>query len=385
MTDPARAADDFRRIIVICTRQIGDVLLTTPLIAAAKARWPNAAIDVLGFGGTLGMLRGNPDVAALIEVPAGSRWLALRLLIRRIWRRYDLALIAQFSDRAHLYGFAAAPVRAGLVPQTRSHGWWKRLLLQHAVTVESDSGRHVSDEKVALLAPWLSAATPAVVSPRPTPLPDDLLRSMGTLPVVVHAPSMWRYKQWPVGHYERVIGALRLDGHRVVLTGSSAARDRAMVAAIAAAAAGDPGVIDASGRLDFGELASLFARAALYIGPDTSVTHLAAASGVPVIALFGPTDPTRWAPRGSDATATPFVRVGEERRQQRGQVVLLQGPGACVPCGRAGCADSNDSTSECLEAIGPERVIAEARRLLGAAATAVRGGSGVSRATAAGA
>ena len=61
-----RADDRFARIIVICTRQIGDVLLTTPLIAAAKERWPEARIDVLGFGGTLGMLRGNPDVAELI-------------------------------------------------------------------------------------------------------------------------------------------------------------------------------------------------------------------------------------------------------------------------------------------------------------------------------
>ena len=69
-----RGDDRFDRIIVICTRQIGDVLLTTPLIHAAKERWPEAAIDVLGFGGTLGMLRGNPDVAELIEVPAGSGW-----------------------------------------------------------------------------------------------------------------------------------------------------------------------------------------------------------------------------------------------------------------------------------------------------------------------
>ena len=87
--------DGFERILVVCTRQIGDVLLTTPLIHAAKARWPEPTIDVLGFGGTLGMLRGNPDVAELIEVPAGSGWVASRALIRRLWRRYDLALVAQ--------------------------------------------------------------------------------------------------------------------------------------------------------------------------------------------------------------------------------------------------------------------------------------------------
>ena len=117
--------DRFERILVVCTRQLGDVLLTTPLIRAARERWPAAAIDVLGFGGTLGMLRGNPDVGELIEVPAGSGWIASRRLLGRLWRRYDLALIAQYSDRAHLYGFAAAKRRSGQVTR-EAKSWWKR-------------------------------------------------------------------------------------------------------------------------------------------------------------------------------------------------------------------------------------------------------------------
>jgi len=78
--------DRFERILVVCTRQLGDVLLTTPLIRAARERWPAAVIDVLGFGGTLGMLRGNPDIGELIEVPAGSGWVASRRLFGRLWR-----------------------------------------------------------------------------------------------------------------------------------------------------------------------------------------------------------------------------------------------------------------------------------------------------------
>jgi ADP-heptose:LPS heptosyltransferase len=58
------------------------VLLTTPLIDAAKRRWPAAQIDVLGFAGTLAILRGNPQIGALIEVPAGSGWLQSLALIR---------------------------------------------------------------------------------------------------------------------------------------------------------------------------------------------------------------------------------------------------------------------------------------------------------------
>jgi heptosyltransferase-3 len=136
-----------------------------------------------------------------------------------------------------------------------------------------------------------------------------------------------------------------------------------MVAGVAAIAA-PPRLVDASGRLDFGQLAGLLARAALYIGPDTSVTHLAASTGVAVIALFGPTVPTRWGPIAGDGSAPPFVRIDTSLLQRRGAIVLLQGPGTCVPCGRAGCDDHRESVSECLEAITPERVIAQARALL---------------------
>ena len=129
------------------------MLLTTPLIHAARERWPAATIDVLGFGGTLGMLRGNTDIAELIEVPAGSGWLASRALIRRLWRRYDLALIAQYSDRAHLYGFAAAKRRAGQVTDELK-SWWKRALLEHCVPM-NDTQSHSVVQKLRLLEPWV--------------------------------------------------------------------------------------------------------------------------------------------------------------------------------------------------------------------------------------
>jgi heptosyltransferase-3 len=114
-----REGDHFRRILVIVTRQIGDVLLTTPLIRAVRQRWPDARIDVLGFAGTLAILAGNPDIAELINVPPGSGWRQSWPLIRALWREYDLAVISQYSDRAHLYGLVAAGVRSGQVSEGR--------------------------------------------------------------------------------------------------------------------------------------------------------------------------------------------------------------------------------------------------------------------------
>jgi heptosyltransferase-3 len=56
-----------KRVLFIATRQIGDVLITTPLISKARALWPNAEFHFLGYRGKLDMLKGNPDIQEWIE------------------------------------------------------------------------------------------------------------------------------------------------------------------------------------------------------------------------------------------------------------------------------------------------------------------------------
>lgn len=355
-----------RSVLVVVTRQIGDVLLTTPLIHAAKDRWPDAAVDVLGFQGTLGMLAGNPDVRELIATPpklgAGGTW----QLARRLWRRYDLVLIAEASDRAHLIGWFAARRRAGILPAQGSSNWWKKRLLQHVVTASGDLGeRHVVQEKLALLAAWRGAAAqPAqLVGPAAEPLPQELAGQLAPGYVVVHTPSMWPYKEWPKQHFRALVGRLAAAGRQVVLTRGPAEADRLSVEAMRGAA--PPALLLDGGVLRFGQLAALLRGAALYIGPDTSVSHLAAACGVPVLALFGPTNPQRWAPWPQAQQPVRFVRRTDA--QTIGQVTLLQADLPCVPCGKAGCDNHRLSGTECLPKISPERVAAMALEILAGA------------------
>jgi heptosyltransferase III len=346
---------DPHAILVIATRQIGDVLLTAPLIEAAKERWPQVSIDVLGFAGTLGMLKGNTAIRDFVEVAPGSGWRQAWPLVRRLWRRYDLALITQQSDRAHLYGWLAASVRSGLVPSRTSISWWKRRLLQHAVRVDDETTPTVI-EKLKLLDPWRELPGEIRIAPPPdAALPAELDGSLGPTPIVVHVPSMWRYKQWPISHYTELLRELLTRGHQVVLTGSGSATDQAQIAQVRGLAQA-PQLIDASGSLNLNQVGALLRRSALYVGPDTSITHLAAACGVPVVALFGPTNPIRWGPwpQGHDA-GPAYVRAQPQQSSRR--VILLQADQACIACGRAGCEDHHDSRSLCLEALPPGRVL----------------------------
>lgn len=364
--DRRPAERSFDRILVVATRQIGDVLLTTPMIHAARRRWPQARIDVLAFEGTAGMLRGNPDVNDLIESPARPGWRGFWALVWRLRRRYDLALVTDPGDRAHLIAFIAAPLRSGIVPQEGRSNWLKKPLLHHAVTSAGDLGDvHVTAEKQHLLAPWIApdGEPPRVAAPPAESLPPNVRQAIEPGAVVVHAPSMWPYKQWPMAHFRSLVSALLAQGTQVVLTGSASDRDQECVAALRDLAP-SPRLLDLSGQLNFNQLVTLLRGAALYIGPDTSVSHLAAATGVPVIAILGPTHPARWAPWPARASAQAlFARSAGV--QHVGNVTVVQGRQDCVPCGRAGCEDHRASRSDCLDTITPEQVLELARKVLG--------------------
>jgi heptosyltransferase-3 len=112
-----------------------------------------------------------------------------------------------------------------------------------------------------------------------------------------------------------------------------------------------------AGKLSLAESAFLISRAKCYVGPDTALTHVAAALGTPTVALFGPSNPVKWGPwpRGYNADSNPYQMRGT---QHVGNVVLLQGEGDCVPCMEEGCDRRITSLSACLQGMPVEKVVA---------------------------
>jgi heptosyltransferase-3 len=221
---------------------------------------------------------------------------------------------------------------------------------------------------MALLSRWVKApATLSVQAPPPLPLPAAVEAALRRPCVVVHVPSMWRYKQWPVAHFRSVVEGLLADGVQVVLTGSASANDQALIAPVRDAGT-EPDLIDVAGRLQLRQVRAMLDRADAYLGPDTSVTHLAAAVDLPIVAVFGPSRPDHFGPWPREyPPAQPWQRRAQ--RQQVGNIVMLQGPDRpdrpqCVPCNGMGCDQRTDSRSRCLEHLAPERVLAELRRIL---------------------
>lgn len=354
-TTVARAGLAPQRILVVVTRRIGDVLLATPLIRALKQAWPAAQIDALVFAGTQGVLAANPDLGSVHTVPERPGPRVHLALMMRLFRRYDLALSLVPGDRPTLYAWLAGRRRMGLLLDRPGQRWKQRLLQQwtpfdpdHTHTLRG----HLQLADLLGIPPltevvmrWTTEdgrAVDALLPPSPAPL------------AVLHPCPKFRYKMWHAQGWIGVAKWLLDNGFRVALTGSPDADECAYVDAIARQLA-QP-VINAAGKLTLGGTAALLARAQCYIGPDTAVTHMAAAAGIPTLTLFGPTDPVKWGPwpKGHPAATNPWRRIGD---QHVGNVWLIQGRATCVPCGQEGCDRHLGSRSDCLQNITPGNVI----------------------------
>ncbi|WP_445367746.1 glycosyltransferase family 9 protein [Methylomonas sp. BW4-1] len=340
-----------KRILVITLRYLGDTLLVTPLISSLKQAYPNADIDVLLPASNAGMLEGNPDIRRLLTVAGKPGGLAFGKLLFNLFRRYDLAISTQAGDRPTLCAAIAGKISIGFVPDDAGKAWWKKALLKRWLVFSSDYGHAVLENlrfcKLLGIAPCYRLTPPQSSTPIP---------SIADPYVVLHIMPQWRYKQWHAEGWCELIAFLDRQGFKVVLTGSGNPAELAALREIQQQLSA--GALNLAGQLSLAQLSALIGKAAFFVGPDTGITHLAAATGTLTFALFGPTDPEKWAPwpceYGEDKM--PFASRGSS---QVNNVYLLQGQTEqnCLPCQLEGCDRHRDSHSACLDQLSSARVI----------------------------
>jgi heptosyltransferase-3 len=327
------------RVLVITLRRLGDVLVTTPLVAALKRGLPGARIDMLVFSGTEGILAGNPDIDRVITISPKAGPLQAAALIGQLWRRYDLSVSTQSGDRPSVMAAIAGRARIGLVPE-QGDGW-KRWLLDLSATADLTTHRVL---EVLQLARLLGIdATPDIVVPRAAkPLPPRPPYA------VLHANPMYRIRRWTDAGWRGLAEALTRRGLAVVATGGPSPAERDYLDRLWQPVSGKVERLD--GQLDWGELAQLMAGATVYVGPDTSMTHLAAGAGCATVAIYGPASPRTMGPWPVGGLSKPWAHAGAI--QQRGNVFVVQNPTlSCMPCDRLGCDNHPESRSECLDTL----------------------------------
>jgi heptosyltransferase-3 len=369
------------RILVVTLRRLGDVLFATPLIAAIRAAWPLAAIDALVFDDTAGILAGNPDLDGIVAMPARRTALQGLALALKLARRYDLAVSTQSGDRPTAFALIAGRHRVGPVDRGL-RGALRKLALTRSVVAEP--GQHRLEEMHRITDALGIARVGHLVCPfdtgSRTPPPGGGRSARNSGPdggdsgaanaqvtkgapyAVIHAAPKFVYKRWARDGWRALAAGLTERGLKIIATGGPAADERAFLDEVWDAST----VTRLDGRLTWPQTAALVAGARVYVGPDTSVTHLAAASGCPTVALYGPTDPRLWGPvpaGGLDPMWEASATI-----QRRGNVWLVQNPLPCQPCHNEGCERHLASHSRCLNELAPAQVLRAVDAALAASA-----------------
>jgi heptosyltransferase-3 len=355
-----------KKILVIAMRYLGDVLLTTVLLRSLRQAYSDAQIDMLVFHNTASMIEGNPDINRIITIPNRPKFHDNWRLFCQLFRKYDLAIATQTGDRPFLNALLAAPLRVAVVPPKYATGWWKRFFVQYWIELDNNNTHTVLQHLKLLdlinVSKCFSLVPPQIGN-------NQQLELLARFPflientsyAVLHPLPQWTYKQWTVEGWIEIGLYLKKLGLRLVLSGGGGQQEMDYIANIQQQLPED--TINLAGQISLAQLAYIIAQAKLYIGPDTGITHMAAATGVPVIALYGPTNPVKWSPfpYGYHANANPF---GKKGGQQVNNVFFVQGEGDCVPCDLEGCDRHQQSRSRCLDKLSPDVVKQLVRQLL---------------------
>jgi heptosyltransferase III len=283
------------KILCFQLKRIGDLLLTTPALAALARAYPEAEIHVAvdkAFSSLFPCLpahRVHP-----LRGGGSSVWIGL------LRERYDVCLDFNSSDRSALATFLVnSPLKI-----TYSQFAWRpfRKKIYNNFVSSIPNQRHTADFHTDLLSPLGIQCTDTSLLIR---LPVGVLQTTDALLeklhvtspfVIVHPGTYRREKYWLNERWLTVIHHLR-DYHHlpVLLTGSSSHRERQYLKSLINYEKAP--WHDLTGKLNLSQFAALISRAHLLCGVDSAPIHLADALSIPCIALFGPTNPFQWRPR----------------------------------------------------------------------------------------
>ncbi len=285
------------KIVVFRPGALGDTLLAFPALEALRRAFPDARLSTIGNAPALVLAR---DAGLVDEAFA-----------------YDLPWWSDLFSEEGIRSPEARQVLAG----ARLVVLWLRdpdglavrnLRALGVASILSAPGRppegariHTADHLLRTLAYSLGAAAPAAAGALTLVLAPEARvwaeaewsrRSLIGVPVLVlHPGSGGRDKCWPAERFVSLAGRFMEHGWRVLVIEGPADEELASQVMQALAA----GRVQSASGLALPQLAALLARATLYVGNDSGVTHLSALVGAPTLALFGPTDPAIWGPRGS--------------------------------------------------------------------------------------
>ncbi len=339
--------DKLKKILIVRTDRLGDVILSTPVIKNLRRHYPDSYIAFMCRPYTRQALEGNPylDEVIVYDKYGSQKSLpeSIKFAFKLKKKKFDLALILHPTNRTHLIAFLAGiPKRVG---------WDKKLkfLLTDKLKQNKDQGiKHESEYNLDFLRylgiPTTEKELYFPLREKENKRVNEILEKNSINKedkiVVVHPSASCPSKRWPQDKFIELIKIINKGQKTKTIVITSADQKQFGEKIIKETEA-----IDLRGLLTISETASLLNKASLLISCDSGPVHIAAALGVPVISIFGRNQaglaPQRWTPLGNKSYFF-HKNVG------------------CKTCLAHNCQKG----FKCLEAIKPEEVYTLAKKII---------------------
>lgn len=306
------SSQPIRAILIYQTKFLGDLVLSSLLADNLRLEYPDARIVFVADRGYKKFLIDHAIAEDVIELGrkrmrgrSRERAAEFAAALRQMRSaRLDMTIdLTDSKTSRFITRLVNAPIRVGYSTPERPFRWWERQPANVLAKPYGFGGQH-------FLYRYLSALEALGIELRkPAPLIGSLDRARETVKalfdeaggvqpgtyVVVHAGAGFIGRQWPPDRFACVIDGLARDHHvDVVLVGGPDERELAETIQAQTAAR----IVSLVGKLSYDETLAAVGMARIFFGNESGPMHLAAASGVPVVGLFGLTDPVKWGPVG---------------------------------------------------------------------------------------
>ena len=338
------------KILLLKFRNIGDVLLTTPLVSNLKSKYPDAKIDFCVNKTTEAMLSLNPNLNKVITYDRDK--VKSLSIFKRLWNefcfirsfkkeKYDIVINLTNGDRGNfILWFSNAPIRIGY----SNNKWFLRNNITHPLPEQKL--RHTIETNIdplqVLNIPVNNKKVEIFWSDNDQEIINKELNKLDSF-IHIHPVSRWLFKCISDDTMSQIIDYCELElGLRVVITASEDDLEIQKAQRIMVLAKSNP--VNLSGILTLKQAAALNKKAKLFIGVDTALMHISAANDVPVLAFFGPSGACHWGPWDNSLMQSGYNKVSG--MQKMGKHRVFSESRACQPCGKDGC--NGTKISDCL-------------------------------------
>jgi heptosyltransferase-2 len=329
-----------RKILVIQTASIGDVVLATPVVEKLKAFFPAARIDFLVKNGMEQILTSNPKISrVLVWDKSEKKYQHLREVIQTVReRKYDLIVnLHRFASSGLITVLSGASVTLGFKKNPFSLFFTRSV--KHSISADPKKSRHEVVRNLSVIDFVTDDKRDFPVKLYPTRADFAKVSQFKTKRFICVAPtSLWFTKQYPV---EKWIGFLREVDPEIVVYFLGAKSDRDTCDTIIKAS-GHQNSLNLSGKLSFTESAALMKDAAMNFVNDSAPLHFASAVNAPVTAIFCSTVP-----------AFGFGPLSDDS-----MVIETDEALPCRPCGLHGFKSCPEKHFKCALSIKKEKLLA---------------------------